>query len=378
MSDNGGQVWSNPLLRLRELNQSIWYDYITRNLFASGELNRLITEDGLRGMTSNPTIFEKAIAGSRLYDDDIRRLSDQGRSAPEIFEAISVAEVQAACDVFMPVYQESNWRDGLVSLEVSPRLANDSEASVYEAERLWNAVGRPNAMIKIPGTEAGLSAITRSVAAGISVNVTLLFSVQRYREVIEAFLEGLEWRLERDLPLQPVASVASFFVSRVDGKIDAQLDRMVGNASAAALRGKIAIANAATAYQMFQESLVTGRWTRLARAGARPQRPLWASTSTKDPRYPDIYYVEALIAPHTVNTLPPETLEAYRDHGEPAIRIQDAIAAAPAQLSALAAQGIDLQAITRELEEEGVAKFAASHSSVLSGIEAKAETLAAR
>jgi transaldolase len=329
-------------------------------------------------MTSNPTIFEKAIAGSQLYDNDIRRLNDQGRSAPEIFQVLAVADVQAACDAFMPLYQDSNRRDGFVSLEVSPRLAHDSEATVQEVERLWEAVGRPNAMIKIPGTMAGLSAITRSIAAGINVNVTLLFSVQRYREVIDAFLEGLEWRLERDLPLQGVASVASFFVSRVDGKIDPQLDRMDRKLPGATLRGKIAIANAAAAYAVFQQSLVTDQWIRLARAGARPQRPLWASTSTKDPHYPDVYYVEALIAPHTVNTLPPETLQAYRDHGRPAVRIQEAIAAAPAQLSALAALGMDLQAITTELEEEGVAKFAASYAAVLSGIEAKAGTLAAR
>jgi transaldolase len=379
MSGNRPPAEGNPLLRLGELGQSIWYDYITRDLLVSGELGRLIAEDGLRGMTSNPTIFEKAIAGSHLYDEDIRRLSDGGRGAGEIFEAIAVADVQAACDAFTPLYQQSNWRDGFVSLEVSPRLAHDSEATVREAERLWAAVARPNAMIKIPGTEPGLSAITRSIAAGINVNVTLLFSVQRYGEVIEAFLQGLEWRLEHDLPLQSVASVASFFVSRVDGKVDSLLDRTeVGGRTGAALRGKIAIANASIAYQVFQQSLATDRWARLARAGARPQRPLWASTSTKDPQYPDVHYVEALIAPQTVNTLPPETLEAYRHHGRPSIRIHEGIAAVPGQLAGLAGLGIDLQAITRELEEEGVAKFAASHAAVLSGIEAKAGTLAAR
>jgi transaldolase len=371
MRVNGAQAPDNPLRRLGELNQSIWYDYITRDLLVSGELRRLIADDGLRGMTSNPTIFEKAIAGSPLYDDDIRRLSDQGRSAAEIFETVAVADVQAACDAFTPLYQESNWRDGFVSLEVSPRLAHDSEATVNEAERLWEAVGRPNAMIKIPGTEAGLSAITRSIAAGINVNVTLLFALQRYGEVIEAFLQGLEWRLERELPLQSIASVGSFFVSRVDGKIDPQLDRMDGTQPGAALRGKIAIANAATAYQQFQQSLTTDRWTRLARAGARPQRPLWASTSTKDPQYPDIYYVEALIAPQTVNTVPPETLQAYRDHGNPAVRIQEAIAAAPEQLEALGRAGIDLDQVTAELEREGVEKFAASYRALLAAIEAK-------
>jgi transaldolase/transaldolase/glucose-6-phosphate isomerase len=365
---------TNPLLRLSRLGQSLWYDYITRDLVASGELTRLISEDGLRGMTSNPTIFEKAIAGSRLYDEDIRRLSDQGRSTGEIFEALAVADVRAACDAFMPLYQQAAGADGFVSLEVSPTLANDAGGTIHEAERLWDAVRRPNAMIKIPGTRAGLPAITHCIAAGINVNVTLLFSIERYAEVVEAFLAGMELRLDRGLSIQAVASVASFFVSRVDGKVDPLLDRVPGHP----LRGKIAIANASMAYGIFQRTLVTPRWDRLARAGAHPQRPLWASTSTKDPHLPDVYYVEALAAPLTVNTLPPETFVAYRDHGHPAIRIQESIAAAPAQLDALAEAGIDLKAITRELEAEGVAKFAASYAAVLAGIDAKAGALAAR
>lgn len=365
---------SNPLRRLGELGQSIWYDYITRDLLASGELNRLIEVDGLRGMTSNPTIFEKAIAGSRLYDDDIRRLSERGRNSAEIFETLAVADVRAACDTFMPLYRESNGADGYVSLEVSPRLAHDSDGTAQEAERLWQEVGRANAMIKIPGTWAGLAAITRSIEAGINVNVTLLFAVERYVQVIDAFMRGLERRLDRGLPIQSIASVASFFVSRVDGKIDPILDRR----AVPALRGKIAIANACIAYETFLKSRNSERWERLSHAGARPQQPLWASTSTKDPQYPDVYYVEALVAPDTVNTLPPETLEAYRDHGSPAMRIQEGIRAAPAQLAALAEAGIDLQALTRELEEEGVAKFAASHAAVLAGIDTKAGMLAAR
>jgi transaldolase len=364
----------NPLLQLTALGQSIWYDYITRDLLISGELEKLIRHDGLRGMTSNPTIFEKAIAGSPLYDDDIRRLSDQGRSAGDIFDALAVADVQAACDAFLPLYQQSGHRDGFVSIEVSPRLAHDAAATVQEADRLWHAVGRPNAMIKIPGTHAGLAAITQSISAGISVNVTLLFSLERYAEVIEAFLQGLEWRLERGLDLHNVGSVASFFVSRVDGKVDPLLNRRADSS----LRGTIAIANAALAYGLFRQSQNTDRWVRLSRAGAQPQRPLWASTSTKDPEYPDVYYVEALIAPDTVNTLPPETLEAYRDHGKPAARIEEALATATARLEALDQAGIDLRAITRELEDEGVAKFAASHASVLTGIETKAGTLATR
>jgi transaldolase len=364
----------NPLRQLGELGQSIWYDFITRDLLRSGELERLIREDGLRGMTSNPTIFEKAIAGSQLYDDDIRRLTEQGRGPSEIFEILAVADVQAACDLFLPVYRETHGRDGLVSLEVSPRLAHDTDGTIHEAERLWNAVGRPNAMIKIPGTAAGLPAITRTIAAGINVNVTLLFSVVRYAEVMEAFLQGLQQRLDRGLPLQSIASVASFFVSRVDSKVDPLLNR----SDDAALRGTAAIANAAQAYRLFRQAHDSEHWARLSRAGVAAQRPLWASTSTKDPRYSDVYYVEALIAPDTVNTLPPETLEAYRDHGRPGVRIDQAMAAAPAQLAALAQAGIDMAAVTRELEDEGVAKFAASHASVLAGIEAKAETLAAR
>jgi transaldolase len=363
---------TNPLVRLGELGQSPWYDYITRDLVATGELRRLIRDDGLRGMTSNPTIFEKAIAGSAAYDADIRRLSEQGRSAGEIFEALAVADVRAACDEFAGLHQVTGGVDGQVSLEVSPTLAHDTHATIHEAERLWGAVDRPNAMIKIPGTEAGLPAITHCVAAGISVNVTLLFSVERYRAVIEAWLAGLERRLAEGRDLGPVSSVASFFVSRVDGKVDPLLDR----AGHDALRGRIAIANACAAYRLFEGSLGTPRWQRLAQAGARPQRPLWASTSTKDPRYPDTFYVEALVAPRTVNTLPPETFAAYRDHGNPVVRMQEGMAVAPERLKALAAAGIDLAAVTRELEDDGVAKFAASYTGVLGTIETKAGALA--
>ena len=366
---------TNPLVRLGELGQSPWYDYITRDLVTSGALARLIAEDGLRGMTSNPTIFEKAIAGSRLYDDEIRIQADAGRSAQGIFEHLAVADVRAACDAFAPVYEASGGGDGLVSLEVAPTLANDAAATIQEAERLWRSLDRPNAMIKIPGTSEGLPAITQCIAAGVSVNVTLLFSVERYGEVIEAFLGGLERRLEAGLPLGPIASVASFFVSRVDGKVDPLLDAL---GDPRGLRGRIAIANACAAYRLFEWSLGTPRWDRLAKAGARPQRPLWASTSTKDPRYPDVHYVEALVAPRTVNTLPPETFAAYRDHGRPAVRIREEMAAANGQLKALADLGIDLAEITRELETDGVAKFAASYASLLAGIEAKAGALVGR
>jgi transaldolase len=358
----------NPLAELGELGQSVWYDYITRDLLVSGELKRLIEQDGLRGMTSNPTIFEKAVAASRLYDDDIRQLADQGKSAAEVFEALAVADVRLACDAFLPLYHSSSGSDGLVSIEVSPALAHDEDATVREAERLWSGVSRANAMIKIPGTRAGLGAITRCIGQGINVNVTLLFSVTRYAEVIEAFLTGLEQRRQQHLPVDKIASVASFFVSRVDTKIDPLLDR---SGAGDKLRGKAAIANACEAYRLFEERLRSQRWKSLAHAGARPQRPLWASTSTKDPRYPDTYYVEALIEPQTVNTLPPETLVAYRDHGRPEVRIYQGMARSAKQLEELAGAGIDLAQVTRELEDEGVEKFAASHRSVLATIDTK-------
>ncbi len=362
----------NPLVRLGELGQSPWYDYITRDLITSGELARLITEDGLRGMTSNPTIFEKAIAGSRLYDEEIRTLTDAGRSLQEIFEHLAVADVRAACDAFAGVYEASGGSDGLVSLEVSPTLANDTGATITEARRLWKALDRPNAMIKIPGTKAGLPAIARAIAAGININVTLLFSVDRYQDVIEAYLAGLESRVAASQPVGRIASVASFFVSRVDTRIDPMLDR-AGDPHG--IRGKIAIANAGLAYAAFLETVDSPRWRSLAEMGAEPQRPLWASTSAKDPKYPDTYYVEALVAPATVNTLPPETFTAYRDHGDPAIRIDAAIEAAADQLAALKATGIDLGDVTRFLEEDGVAKFAASYQSLLTKIEAKVGAL---
>jgi transaldolase len=362
----------NPLVTLGRLGQSPWYDFITRELLSSGKLARLIAEDGLRGMTSNPTIFEKAIAGSEDYDDDIRRLLGMGQRPGDIFDALSVADVRAACDIFRPTYDALGGADGLVSIEVNPDLAGDTDASIAEAARLWRAVDRPNVMVKIPGTAAGVPAIEESLAAGININVTLLFSVARYQEVIDAFLRGLERRRAAGHPLDRLVSVASFFVSRVDGKVDPLLDRTEDPFQ---LRGSIAIANAAMAYAAFERTLASPRWQTLAAAGARPQRPLWASTSTKDPRYPDTHYVEPLVAPHTVTTLPPETLEAYRDHGRPAVRIAATIAEAPGRLGALAEAGIDLAEVTAALEREGVEKFSASYRQLLKGIETKAAAL---
>lgn len=365
----------NPLVRLSELGQSPWYDYITRDLLASGRLASLIAEDGLLGMTSNPTIFEKAISGSDLYDDDIRAGTEGGLDAAAIFERLAVADVRQACDIFGPVYEESGRRHGFVSLEVSPDLANDTAGTIEEAARLWREVSRPNAMIKIPGTTAGLPAITASLAAGININVTLLFAVSRYEEVIEAFLTGLEQRAARGDAVNGLDSVASFFVSRVDSKVDPALDKL-GNAGS--LRGKAAIANARTAYAAFERSLDTPRWRALADLGARVQRPLWASTSTKDPAYPDVYYVEALIAPDTVNTMTPATFDAYRDHGKPAVRIWEGMARARDELAALAAAGINLADVTETLEREGVASFADSYHSLLEGIDSKSGALTRR
>jgi transaldolase len=365
---------TNPLVRLGQLGQSPWYDYITRDLVSSGELTRLIREDGLLGMTTNPTIFEKAIVGSDVYDADVRRLAAEGASPGEVVESIAIADVRVACDLFAPVYQHTAGRDGLVSLEVSPTLAHDTPGTIREAERLWATVDRPNAMIKIPGTREGLPAVSHCIAAGINVNVTLLFSVDRYAEVVAAYEAGLEARAARGERIDGIASVASFFVSRVDSMVDPLLDRIGG--AAAALRGTIATANAATAYRAFRRLTGERRWAALAARGARVQRPLWASTSTKDPRYPDLHYVEPLIATDTVNTLPPDTFAAYRDHGRPEVRIDATLVAADARLERLAQSGIELTDVTARLEAEGVKKFAGSYESLLRGIESKMEELA--
>jgi transaldolase len=367
----------NPLAQLSALGQSPWLDNITRDLLQTGELQRLIADDGLRGMTTNPSIFEKAVSSSDRYDADIRALADSGLEAGDIVETLAVADVRTACDIFLPLYTASEGADGFVSIEVSPRLANDTEGTVREARRLWDAVDRPNAMIKIPGTEAGLAAITLCLTRGLNVNVTLLFSVERYRRVMEAHLTGLERRRARREPIHRVASVASFFVSRVDTKLDPVLESCA-DAGARGLRGTIAIANARVAYETFQQGYRGPRWDALAREGARVQRPLWASTSTKDPTLPDIYYVEALIAPATVNTLPPVTLTAYRDHGRPEVRItEQTVADAKHRLARLAAAGVNLEDATRELETEGVQKFSASFAALLKGVERKVLALTA-
>ncbi|MGH7673119.1 MAG: transaldolase [Gemmatimonadales bacterium] len=352
----------HPLIRLGQLGQSPWLDFITRDLLTSGTLRRMIEQDGLRGMTTNPTIFEKAVGGSDLYDADIRALMERGLEPAGIFEAIAVADVRQACDLFRPLHQATGGADGFVSIEVSPELAYDTGETLRAARRLWAAVDRPNVMIKIPGTKEGLPAVERALSEGINVNITLLFSVDRYEEVIAAYLAGVE--------RQPrAASVASFFVSRVDTKLDPKLPPE--------LRGTIAIANAVVAYEQFGRAFSGPRWERSAKRGARVQRPLWASTSAKDPAYSDVHYVEPLVAPHTVNTLPPDTFAAYKDHGAPRVTIHEQLPAARARLAALTELGIDLGEATRELEKEGVAKFAASYAQLLGVVGQKAALLGA-
>ena len=286
---------TNPLLRLGELGQSVWYDFIRRDLYQGPELKRLIEQDGLRGMTSNPTIFQKAIAESPLYDDDIRSAGEAGKDAPAIFESLAVADVRAAADIFRPVYDKTGGEDGFVSIEVGPGLARDTQGTIVEARRLWSSCGRPNVMVKIPSTAEGVPAIRQCLSEGININITLLFSVPRYREVMDAYLGALEDRVRRKEKIDRIRSVASFFVSRVDTNVDKKLDALVkgGKAGASSIRAKLGIANARIAYQAFQEVFTGPRFGALKGEAATLQRPLWASTSTKDPSLPDLYYVEA-------------------------------------------------------------------------------------
>jgi transaldolase len=362
---------TNHVRQLAQLGQAVWYDFIRRDLYRGSELRRLIEEDGLQGMTSNPTIFQKAIAGSELYDDDIRRMGAAGKSPSEIFEALAVADVCAAADTFRPQFDAAAGNTGFVSIEVQPRLAGDTAGTVEEARRLWAACARPNVMVKIPATAAGIPAIARCLAEGININITLLFSVARYRQVMDAYLGALEERIAAGKPIDRLRSVASFFVSRVDTLTDAKLDGLTraGNDQARALRGKLAIANAKVAYQAFEEVFGGPRFARIA--GASRQKPLWASTSTKDPAYPKLYYVEPLIAPDTVNTMPPETFAEYRDRGDPRIRIRDDLEEARAVFPALARLGLDADDITGALEKDGVEKFTRSYDSVVAAVAEK-------
>jgi len=305
----------NPLRALRDVGQSIWLDYIHRGILRSGELRRFVEDDGISGVTSNPTIFEKAITGSTDYDAALAALVAEGKTAAEIYETLVVDDIRGACDVLRPQWEASNGVDGRVSIEVDPRLAKNTAATIAEARALWWAVDRPNLFIKIPATIEGLPAITQAISEGISVNVTLIFALARYGEVIDAYMTGLEQAAAAGHDLSRIRSVASFFVSRVDTEVDARLDK-IGTPEAAQLRGKAAVANARLAYELFETKCATERWQALAAKGARVQRPLWASTSTKDPAFPDTMYVVELVVSDTVNTMPEATIKATADHGE--------------------------------------------------------------
>lgn len=368
----------NPLHELHGLGQSVWLDYIRRGILDNGELEEMIRRYDLRGVTSNPSIFEQAIGDSDDYDDAFDFLAGDGADGNEAYESLAVEDISRACDLFRGVYDESSGTDGFVSLEVSPELAHDTRATVDEARRLWKAVGKPNLMIKVPGTDAGLPAIEQLLADGLNVNITLLFSVQNHERVMEAYLRGLERRLEEGGALGRIGSVASFFVSRVDSAVDAQLEKIAESAPddaakqrALSLRGKAAVANAKLAYRRFQEVFSGPRWERLAAAGAHVQRPLWASTSTKNPEYRDVIYVEELIGPHTVNTMPLATVEAFADHGAARSTVDQDVEQAVADLAALRGLGIDMDAVTDQLQREGVEKFARSFAGMLKVVDAK-------
>ncbi len=363
----------NRIEQLHQQGQSIWLDYIERGMVQSGELQAKV-DDGVRGVTSNPTIFQQAIAKSNAYAADLTSLAKQQQSAKRIFETLAIADIQAACDVLCTVYASSQGKDGFVSIEVAPDLAYDTEATIAEARRLHAAVDRPNLMVKVPATAAGIPAIRQLIADGININVTLIFALERYAEVKEAYLSGLEDRIAAGKEIGHIASVASFFVSRVDSNVDARLDKVMQanprQADAArGLQGKIAVANAKLAYRQFQQVFAGSRWEKLAAAGAQLQRPLWASTSTKNPAYPELLYVDTLIGPHTVNTMPPATLTAFADHGDVARTVDAGLDEAGAAVRQLADLGISLTEVTAELEHEGVQKFADSYTDLLATIE---------
>jgi len=349
----------NPLLKLHQLGQSVWQDDIGRTMLDDGTLARLIEADGIAGVTSNPAIFAASISKEPQYQRAIAELLPREASNLALYETLTIEDLRRAADLFRRTYDSTGGGDGYVSMEVSPHLAYDTAGTSAEAKRLWGRLERPNAMIKIPGTQAGLVSIRDTIAAGINVNVTLLFAPERYREVALAYFDGLEARLAAGQPIDRVASVASFFLSRIDTLVDRQLDDLAaqGKAGARELRGKSAIASACRAYGIYQELSASPRWLALAAKGARPQRLLWASTSTKDPTYSPVKYVEELIAPQTVNTMPGETIKAYRTMGKPAPRLVPQIPAAAGIFEGLRALGIDMAAAAEQLEREGVKKF---------------------
>ena len=376
-------VVAKPIFEIENtFGQSIWMDNLSRDIIESGELKELITNRGICGITSNPAIFEKAIAGNKIYDADIEAGIKASKSVEEIYEDLVFTDIRNACDIFLPVYEKTNGLDGYVSVEVPPTIAKDTATTIAEARRYYDAINHPNVMIKIPGTSEGLPAVEATIAAGINVNVTLLFSVESYVETAWAYIRGLEKLAEAGGDVSKVASVASFFLSRIDTNVDSRLDAKIqagGNSEKlSSLKGKIAIANAKIAYQKYKEIFGSERWQALASKGAKVQRLLWASTSTKNPEYSDVMYVDELVGADTVNTLPPNTIEACADHCDPANRIESNIDAAHQVISSLKDDdiSIDINEVMDELLEEGIDKFIKPFKSLMSSLEAKVKQLA--
>ena len=362
----------NSLRQLQDCGQSIWLDYIRRDLITSGEFQRLVEEDGVHGVTSNPTIFDKAIAAGTTYNDALRLLlsADPNRDALKLFENLEIEDLQLAADILRPVYDQTEGADGFVSIEVSPRLAYDTAGSIAEAQRLWKALNRPNLMVKIPSTVAGIQAVEVLIAEGININITLMFSLAHYEAVAQAYLRGLT----RNAKPHQVSSVASFFVSRVDTEVDRALEG-IGTPEALSLHGKIAIANAKVVYQRFREIFLGTAFEEFRRRGARLQRPLWASTGTKNPTFSDVLYVEELIGPHTINTIPPATLNAFRDHGRAQPTLEAGEQDTEQALARLAKLGIDLGAITEKLLADGITAFTHSLGELLASLKEKRRVL---
>jgi len=369
----------NPLLQLNQNGQSVWLDNLSRRLLRSGQLRRLVEQDGITGITSNPAIFAAAISGGDDYDEQIRSLADGDLDTIGLYETLAIDDIRSAADLLRPVFDRCDRGDGFVSLEVNPHLARDSDGTLEEAERLWKAVDRPNLMVKIPGTAEGVPAIEEALYRGVNINVTLLFSLKDYAAVMQAHLRAMERRRDDGLPLAGVASVASFFLSRIDTQVDERLDEIAGTQpSAGSLRGQAAVASAKAAYRLWQETYTGPRWEALHAAGAQVQRPLWASTSTKDPSYPDTKYVEPLVGKQTVNTMPDATIDAFRDHGKVvADSVEDGVAEALEVPPKLAALGIDLDQVTAALVVEGIAKFEKPFDALLQNLEEKRAALAA-
>lgn len=363
----------NKLKKIADYGQSIWLDFLDREVMESGRLQKMIDDDGIRGLTSNPAIFEKAISNSSDYDDDIAELSEKEDTNEDIFFGIAIKDIQRAADIFKPVYDKTNGGDGYVSLEVSPSRAKDTKATVEQAKELWKRVDRKNLMVKIPGTKEGLPAIRECISEGININVTLLFGLPRYKEVTEVYIQGLEDRLKAGKSIDKIASVASFFLSRIDVMVDPMLkDKGLDN-----LVGEVAIASAKGAYGIYEEVFHSDRFKKLEKEGAKTQRVLWASTSTKDPSFKDVKYLEALIGKDTVNTVPTETLEAFRDHGDAADTLKDGMDKAKKTLDTLKENGIDIDKITNNLTDEGIEKFVKPFDKLMDGIEEQKKKLKA-